>query len=286
MTSILALDAWLTIGAFVQCALILHARGFRVRDRIVPLAGLLLVPAFWFVFITICSTTADAAEAYFLGLTFGLTVSGVWVIAEAPPRLTATSLLSLTVTFWAVYRPITPRPDWFVAAVVMSALAALFAVSGWNPPSPLRAALYAWSLAAAAATVASGLSKPVAHTLLDYTHVLPPDLSVVEALLTGAQYFLFMQLFTGLILFLPIGSGKSGLKYADRLIASYDAGARLSWKGLAVLLGQAAALYWARRAGGQVRSELVSLATIAALAHGAMTGEDAGVARRKRSLPG
>ena len=202
MTSILALDVWLTIGALVQCALILRARGFDYRDRVVPLAALLLIPACWFGFITLCGSTADAAECYLIGLAFGLTISGVWVISEAPPRLTATSLLSLTVTFWAAYRP-QYRPDWFYAAAFMSFVAALVAVGGWNPPAPLRGALYAWSLAAAAAIIASGVSTKVAHALLDYQHAMPAGLNVAEALLTGAQYFLFMQLLTGLILFLP-----------------------------------------------------------------------------------
>ena len=282
MTSILAVDVWVTIGALVQCALILRARGFDYRDRVVPLAALLLIPAFWFGFITICSTTADAAEAYLIGLIFGLTISGVWVISEAPPRLTATSLLSLTVTFWAaVHLPNGWRPDWFYPAVFMSAVGIVFAVGGWTPPVLVRAALYAWSLAAASAIIASGVSTKVAYALTDYHHTVPAGLNVAEALLTGAQYFLFMQLLTGLILFLPISKDDSGLKYADRLVASYDAGARLRWTGVAVLLGQAAALYWASRAGGEVQSEFVSLATVAALAHGAMTGEDAGVSPRQ-----
>jgi hypothetical protein len=280
VTSLLAVDVWVTIGALVQCALILRARGFDYRDRVVPLAALLLIPAAWFGFITLCGSTADAAESYLIGLAFGLTISGACVISEAPPRLTATSLLSLTVTFWAVYRP-QYRPDWFYAAVFMSLVAALVAVAGWNPPGLVRAAIYAWSLAAAAAIIAGGVSTKVAYALTDYHHTVPAGLNIAETLLTGAQYFLFMQLLTGLILFLPISEKEHGLKYADRLVAGYDAGARLRWTGVAVLLGQAAALYWARRAGGEIQSEFVSLATVAALAHGAMTGEDAGAAPRR-----
>ena len=276
MSSILALDAWLLFGAVAQCALILRARRFDGVDWVAPLALLILMPTAWFVFIWICSTTGDAADLFFIGLAFGVTAAAFCVITAAPPRLNATALLSLNVTFWASYHMRGSRPEWFRAAILMSSLSVLFAVGPWKAPVPARVALYAWSLVAAATILAYGASTKVSYALFDYHHIFPAGLSLAEAVITGAQCLLFMQFLIGLILFLPISTAGSGWKYADRMIDSYDADARLGWPALAVLLAQTAALAWAQRAGGEIQSEFLSLAPVAALAHGAMSGEDAG----------
>jgi hypothetical protein len=278
MKSALELDVWLLTGAVVQCVLILRSRRFKPHDWIVPLGILLAAPAAIFVYFTTFSTVQDAAKAFILGLGIGLTGAAAYVMEAAPARLNTTALLSLTVTFWAACDAGRPRPDWFLAAVMMSAAVALFALAPWRPPKAVRLALYVWSFAAAAAVVANGIPARAAHAVINASTAFPSPVTPLEAALTGAQYLLFMQLAVGMALILPVGVDKKGRSYADRLIASYDADSRLSWAGLAVILGQAAALVWARREGGEIQSRMTGLAVFTALAHGAMNGGDAAYA--------
>lgn len=147
--ALVRVDAWLLLGAVVQCALVLRARRFRAHDWIMPLLLLIGVSAGWFGFILLCSSVPSAAEIFPIGFFFALTACGLFVADSAPPRLSAAALLSLTVSFWAVYWTGGLSRTWLFPAIPMSAAALWFA---WYPrmtPLPGRMALQAWSLSAA-----------------------------------------------------------------------------------------------------------------------------------------
>jgi hypothetical protein len=170
----------------------------------------------------------------------------------------------------------------------MSLLAVLFAVGPWKPTLPARLALYAWSLAAAAAIASNAVPDRIAHILRDPERHIGLGFSPLEGALTGAQLFLVLQLGIGVILQMMLGlialipflfpmpgDPEAAEKFASGLITDYDADSRLSWTGFIMLLAQGAALAWARRQGSELRGELLGLAALAAVAHGAMNGDDA-----------
>lgn len=271
--ALVRVDAWLLLGAVVQCALVLKARRFRPHDWIMPLFLLIGMSAGWFGFIILCSNVPSASEIFIIGFFFALTGSGLYVADCAPLRLSAATLLSLTITFWAVYLTGGLSRAWLYPALPMSAAAIWFA---WYPrmtPLQGRMVLQAWSLTAAAAIAAEGVPSRVADFLKDYrmaelAHTMAPG----EVLLTGAQLFLFAQLAAGVVLLSDAATWRAWSP------SERDESPR--WPVLIVLLGQGAVLVWARREGGEVQSRLIAVAVLAALAHGAMTGADAGLEPR------
>ncbi len=271
----LPVDECLLAGATVQCALVLKGRRFQLHDWIVPLFVLVAGSLGWFGFITLCSTPNDAAGVFVIGFALALTGASVFVSEAAPLRVNATTLLSLTLTFWAASRVDGSRPGWFFAAVVMSALAAAYALGPWKAPALVRFALYAWALVAAASLAAAAIPAQVTAVIGDYRHdELAPLLNGFEVLVAGAQLFLLCQLSVGLLLMaVPAQTETDWL--SSRLITSYAAGAGPRWTAILAILAQAAALAWAGRAGGQLKGDVLALSVLAALAHGAMTGDDA-----------
>jgi len=262
-------DARLLLGALAQCALVLRARRFRPHDWIMPLFLLIGVSAGWFGFIRLCSNVPSAAEAFPLGFFFALTACGLFVADAAPPRLSAAALLSLTVTFWAVYLSGGLSRVWLYPAIPMSAAALWFAWAPQAIPLPGRMALQAWSLSAAAAIAVVGLPLRVMSVMVDYRVTeLAPALSLGEILITGAQVFLFAMLAAGVVLLFDQGTWRGW--YPS------DKDARPSGTAVIALFAQGAVLAWALRRGGQVQGQFVALSVLGALAHGAMTGDDAG----------
>jgi len=274
-----ALNGCLIAGALVQCALILKARRFPPAGWALALALLLVPPALWFGFITICSTMNDAADSLLIGLAGGITVASMYVMEQAPTRLTATGLVSLTVTFWAAQWPAVRHADWFFLAVLMSAAVLVLTFGPWTPPKPARLALYAWSMVAAASIAAGSLTWKMLNDTNTLNQNPEERLAPIQAVLIGAQFFVFMELVTGLILIIPFDERRKGdPRYVDHLISSYDAASRPSPLGIGLILLQTAALIIARRSGATLENEAISISLLAALGHGALTGEDAGAA--------
>jgi hypothetical protein len=280
MTPLMMVDAWLLLGAAAQCVLVLKARRFRSIDWLLPLFLLIGGSAGYFCFIVICSGPAGpsggfqigpAADTFVVGYGMALAGAATFVAAYAPLRLNATALLSLTLTFWAAYHAGGLSHDWFYPGLAMSAGALLFAAGRWRTSVPARMALQAWSLAAAAVVAADGVPARVAAVLKDYkkeetAHTLSP----LEVLVTGAQFFLCAQMAVGLILMVMDDETR-----AAWYPSSDAADDRPSWPAFAALAVQGAAFAWLRRSSGDVQGEGMALAVFAALAHGAMTGEDA-----------
>lgn len=272
MTPLIIVDAWLLLGALVQLALVLRARNFLARDWIVPLLALLGGTVGWFFFIALCSGNqgfGPAADCFVIGFSMALGFSAIYVSAFAPLRLNPATLISLTLSFWAVYWTGGVDHKWFYPGLAMTASAIAFAAGPVRGLLPFRAALQIWTLAAAALVAYDGIPSRVAEVLKDYRRAeTAGTLGPIEVLVTGAQYFLFTQMGVGLILlmFPETWSGWLPKQGEDE---------SLRWPAVAALVVQAAAFILLRKSGGQVQSDVMALAVFAALAHGAMTGPDA-----------
>ncbi|MFI5346664.1 MAG: hypothetical protein ACHQ51_09855 [Elusimicrobiota bacterium] len=258
-------DAWLLLGAVVQCVLVLRARRFQLPDWFLPLLILIGGSAFWFGFIIICSTVPDAANSFIIGFFMAMIVSGAYISGTAPPRLKAAALLSFTVTFWAIYMNGGLSRSWLYPAVVMTAASLWFASFPRATPLIARMALQTWCLSVATAAAADGVPSNVSKVLQDYrveelAHTLPP----IEVLITGAQFFLFSLLGAGVVMLVIPETWEAW--YPSRR----DERPRLA--ALAAVMVQGAVLIWARGHGAEVQGQLVSLSVLAALAHGAMSG--------------
>jgi hypothetical protein len=270
MKGLVLLDAWLLLGAAAQCALILKARRFQYKDWFLPLFILLGMSLAWFLFIALCSDWKSSADAFPVGFCLGVVGAAVCVAEAAPPQLNPTALLSLTITFWAAYAGGAFSRAWLIPGAVMTVGTFLFAAGIFRRLIPARFLLQGWALAAAAALAADNIPARVASAVWDYRkEELAPGLPPAEILLTGAQFFLFALLLGGLIMIFDPETWR----------AWYPTGRgddeRPGWIAAIVLVAQGAVLFWARRAGGAAQSQLLALATFAAVAHGAMTGADA-----------
>jgi hypothetical protein len=270
MPPLILVDVWLLLGAVIQLCLVLRARNFLPRDWLVPLLALLGGSIGWFFFIRICSQDfGPAADAFIIGYGMALSFGAIYVSAFAPMRLNSATLLSLTISFWAVYWSGGVEHKWLYPAIAMTAAALAFAAGRGRGSLPFRAALQIWSLTAAALVAYDGIPSRVATVLKDYrkeetAHTLGP----LEVLVTGAQFFLFAQMGTALILLMydETWTGWLPAKGFDE---------SLGWPALAALVVQGAAFILLRKSGGDSQSQFMSLALFAALAHGAMTGPDA-----------
>lgn len=261
-------DEWMLLGAVVQCVLVLRARRFELHDWVLPLLLLIGGSLGWFGFIVICSDVANAAPVFFIGFLLALSASGLFLADAAPPRLSAPALLSLTITFWAVYWTGGLSRAWLVPAVPMTAASLWFA---WYPqmtPAQARLVLQAWSLSAAAAIAVLGIPTHVPSVMGDYrVEELAHTLSAAETFVTGAQALLFAMLACGVLMLVDPDTWRGWVPSKD------DRPPR--WSAIVVLMGQGAVLTWALRRGAEVQGQLFALSVLGALAHGAMTGEDA-----------
>ncbi|HXT01434.1 MAG TPA: hypothetical protein VN915_12210 [Elusimicrobiota bacterium] len=281
MPDLVLVDAWLLLGAVVQLALVLRARNFYPRDWILPLLGLLGGSLGWFGFLYLCSNAfgpvgpgvGPAANGFVVGFGMALAGSAIYVSAFAPMRLNPATLLSLTISFWAVYWTGGVPSRWLWAAVPMSAAALVFIAGGGRGFLTFRAVLQIWSLAAAALVAWDAIPAGVGSVLGDYrVEELAHTLGPVEVLVTGAQTFLFAQMAVGLVLLVNSETWTGWLPEK----AEHD---DLSWPVIAALIVQAGAFVWLRKSGAGVQSQFMAVAIFAALAHGAMTGPDAKGAR-------
>lgn len=196
--------------------------------------------------------------------------AGVFVAEAAPPLLNPAALLSLTVTFWAAYASGAFARAWLAPGALMTAGTVLFALGKFRKSVPARFLLQFWGLAAATALAADNIPARVASTVWDYRkEELASSLPPGEVLMTGAQFFIFALMFGGLAMMFDPETRRA---WSPR---GRDGDERPRWPAMVALTAQGAVLYWARRAGGAVQSQLLALSTFAALAHGAMTGGDA-----------
>lgn len=260
-------DAWMLLGAVLQCALVLRARRFEAHDWILPLFLLIGGSAFWFGFIVLASNVPESAKMFFIGFGFALTASGVYISGTAPQRLKPAALLSLTMTFWAVYLSGALPRTWLIPGVLMSLASLWFAAYPQGTPLGARFALQAWALSAACAAAVAGIPTHASSVIQDYRiEELAHTLTAAEMLVLGAQGFLFFLLGTGIILLADPETWDAW--YPSRR----DRG--LSLGGTAALAVQGGALLWAGRRGGEIQSQLLALSVLGALAHGAMSGGD------------
>jgi hypothetical protein len=261
-------DAILLAGAALQCALVLASRRFRPQDWFLPLFVLVGGSLAFFGFLRICSPDiSEIADSFIVGFAMSIVVSSLFVAEAAPPRLSPTALLSLTITFWAAYWVGNMSHAWLVPALAMTLVTVLFAAGFWSAFTPARLLLQAWSLMLAAALSADGVPARVAAMLKDWRHEeLAPTLPTVEVLMAGAQFFLLAQMACGLIL---LYDEKTWSAWAP---SGRDERPRPA--AVVALLVQGSVFLWMRHAG-ENSGGLLALATFGALAHGAMSGDDA-----------
>ena len=269
MNPFVRVDALLLAGAALQCTLVLASRRFRPQDWLLPLFILIGGSAGFFGFLRLCSadisTTADVAV---VGFVMALGASAVFIAELAPPRLNPTALLSLTITFWAAYLMGDLSRVLLVPGLVMTLAVVLFAAGVWVSSMNARMALQAWSLVAGAALAADGVPARVAAMYKDYhTDETAAALLPLEVFVSGAQFFLVALMAGGLFM---LFDGKTSFAWMP---SQKDERPRVA--AIIVLLAQGAAFVGLRRAGGQYPAGLLALATFAALAHGAMSGDDA-----------
>lgn len=293
MTSVLAVDVWVLIGAFVQCALVLRARRFPA-DGWVPALGLLCVlPLMFLAFMGFAPRKESGVGLGFIGLGLGLLCAGFYVMIRAPARVTSAGLVSLSATFWLALQPPAFAGWWLLVPAAMSVLSVVYAFGPWRASDGARLLLYLWFLSAAAAVALSGLSGDALYALIlrggDSVNAVP----LGEAALTGAQAFLLVQFLMGLFLLLGDDTKDRREKFAARVLDGCVSEERLGWRAAVAILTQAAILFYARRAGATAQNDLIGLAALGALAHGAMTGDVAAARtsalakrRRKAGLPG
>jgi len=271
MRDLILVDAWLLLGALVQLVLVLRARNFAYRDWIVPLLGLLGLSLGWFFFIWACSGNqgfSPAADAFIIGYGAAVCAGALYVSAFAPMRLNATTLISLTISFWAVYWTGAVIKAWLLPAIVMTLASIAFAGGFGRRFLTFRAALQIWALSAAALVAWNSIPPGVGKVIGDWrAEELAHTLSFIEVAVTGAQAFLVAQMTTALImLFFPeTWSGWLPQRGEDE---------SLRWQAVVALVVQAAIFILVRN-GGAAHNETMALAVFAALAHGAMTGPDA-----------
>lgn len=202
MTPLVRFDALLLTGATVQCALVLFSRRFRPQDWLLPLFLLIGGSAGFFIFLRICSPDISTiADSAIVGFLMALGAASIYVAEYAPPRLNPTALISLTITFWAVYRTGSLSHSWLVPALAMTLLSVLFAAGLWSSSMPARMLFQGWSLMLAAVLSADGVPARVASFLQDYRKdELAPTITTLEVLIAGAQFFLLAQMASGLVL--------------------------------------------------------------------------------------
>lgn len=274
MTSALAVDVWVLIGACVQCALILRARRFKPGDAALALGLLCAMPLLALLSMAATPRADRTIGLAFIGLGLGVICAGFYVMNQAPARLTTAGLVSLTATFWIALRPEHPLSGWNFLAALLSAGALVAGFGPWRPPRAARLLLYLWFLFAAAAVAATELSGEAVYALILRAADAVSPLTIAEAVLTGAQAFLLVQFSAGLMMAIPSDQDDRAAKFEERLVDSYD-DERLGWKAAVAIAAQTAVLVYARSRGGASANELVGLAAILALAHGAMTGDAA-----------
>ncbi|MDE2141806.1 MAG: hypothetical protein KGJ84_05280 [Elusimicrobia bacterium] len=262
------LDAWLLLGAAVQCALILRARRFKPVDWIIPMGGLVGGTLFWFACVVLYSNVAAAAECFIVGFSMAVICTGMFVADSAPPRLTPAAVLSLTITFWAVYLMDGMSRPWLFAAVPASLAAVWYA---WYPqwtPAAARMLLQGWSLTVAAVLAAGGLPARVLSVVDDFSREdLAPSLHLAEIFVCGAQFFLFMLMATGLVTLSDTVTWRAW--------SPSERDERLRWSAVGAILVQSATLVWGRRQGTDIQTQIVAVSVLAATAHGAMSGPEA-----------
>jgi hypothetical protein len=265
-------DAGLLLGAVIQLLAVLRARNFYLRDWLLPLIALLGGTFGWFFFIRLVSGTqgfGPAADGFIIGFGGSVCLGAIYVSAFAPMRLNPTTLISLTISFWAVYWSGAVIRAWAIPAAAMTFAALVFAAGGGRRVVLLRAALQVWCLSAAALVAWNSIPSSVGKVIGDYrAEELAHTLNAVEVLVTGAQAFLFAQMGSALILLLfeETWSGWLPKSGEDDTIR---------WPAMAALVVQAGAFILLRRSGDAAQSHAAALAVFAALAHGAMTGPDA-----------
>lgn len=277
--SIYAFDLCLIAGAVVQCVLVLRARNFEALNWAICLASFLFFPLAAYAFLRVATAgTEDAAGFAIFGFAIATIAAGV-ALMDAPPRVTPTGLISLTATFAIASWP-RDWGGWAVPTVAAGAAAVAWCLLRRRPTAGERLGLYVWYLWAAAGAAAGSIPY---MKLINETDVIA-TFNGPESIMMGAQCLLFMHALVGLILLLPfseraddpggIGRTRYWASRASSLIDSYDAAAVPRWGALALVAIQCGILLAMRRTGGPLEKELLIFSTLAALAHGAMSGED------------
>lgn len=272
MADLLRLDALIVLGALVQMLLILRARNFYLKDWLFPVFGLVGGTLFWFLFIRLVSGTqgwGPAIDGFMIGFAMSLCAGAIYLSAFAPLQLNSTTLLSLTLSFWAVYASGGVERKWLWAAVPLTLASVVFISGGGRRVIPFRAVLQAWALAAATLVAYDAIPSSIGKIVWDYRAAeLAPGFKPIEALVTGAQALLLTQMGVGLLLFIfpDTWGGWLPKNGRDESIPKH---------GIVALIVQAAIFVWLRKSGGQGESQFTVLSVFAALAHGAMTGDDA-----------
>lgn len=275
MTSVLAVDVWVLLGAVVQCALVLRSRRFPAGGWGPALGLLVALPLAFLAYMRLLPRADGTIGFGFIGLGLGVLCAGYYMMRHAPVRLTSAGLVSLTATFWIATGPRHPLAGWYLIAAVVSAVSIAYAFGPWRASNGARLLLYVWFLAAASAIAATGLTGEAVYALILRAGDSVNTLSIGEAALTGAQLFLLAQFAVGL--FLLLADDERAQNFSTRVLADCVSEERLGWKAAVAIAAQAAVLYCARNAGAAAADDLIGLAALGALAHGAMTGEPAAV---------
>ena len=279
MLSPIAINFWLTLGAFLQVAAILWARRAPYAKWKAPLFVAGVVPLCAIAVVDSVSGPAITSGLAFFGPLAGAFLSSWALMTFCPPRISAAGVLSLSVTFWAAFWPGSgPLPVWAAYAALPTLVALVYAVSPWPPPFVLRLWMYLWFMAAAAALASIGLERNLLGAGLDSFPVPAARLAVV---LTGAQFLLLMHAAVGVMMLVTTPGEKEtwpdalerGAAFSAKIMRGFDSEHRPGWVGgLIVVAAQALALGALKRSGPGLQTETIRLAAFAAMAHGAMSG--------------
>jgi hypothetical protein len=276
VSNLMRVDAWLFLGAVIQLILILRARNFYLKDWLLPLGALLVGSIGWLLFIRLCSGIqgwGPAGEAFPIGFGMALTGAVIYLAVYAPLQLNSTTLLSLTLSFWAVYAGGGVERKWLWAAVPMTVASIAFISGRGRQNWTFRAALQVWALGAASLVAYDAIPASIGNVLGSYKgEELAAGYPPLEGLIAGAQVFLLAQMAIGLLMLLLPETWAGFLPKSGR-------DENIPRMGIIALIVQAGLFVWLRGANGQAQSQVMGMAVLAALAHGAMTGDDAKPAR-------
>jgi hypothetical protein len=275
VTSVLAVDALVLLGAALQLGLVLRARRFAAGDAARALGLFAAVPSVLFALLLAGPRSPDSVGLGFVGVGVGLLCAGWFVTRHAPARVTSAGLVSLSVSFWIALAPEIPFGVWWLLAAAATALALACAFGPWRAPKSAVLVLYFWFLFAAGALAVTGISGEALYALVlrpgEFGNPVPP----AAALLTGAQACLLLQFVCGLYLLLLDDEKDPGKRFASQVARKSVSLERLNARAVGVIVLQAAALLYVRSRGAEAESSFAGLAALGALAHGAMSGEEA-----------
>ncbi len=253
-------QAWVAIGAALQLAMVAKARS--PRDWLWAAGPLLL-----FIGAGLSAWTNDGHEEFMRWFPVGFTlIMGAGVVTgTAPPRLDGGALLAITTAFWLnLWQDASAL--WAPFAGLASLTVLVCAAGVFEPPPPLKLALYVWGVSALSLLGAWRFPH------VDLDALARPGrewIGVLAGAWLGAHLSMLVMNVATLFMLLPIKTEQATweetwarvARSARLLTASYDANPVPVRKGLVIVVAQIA-LYAVSLTWSSARQYLALQATI------------------------